>query len=237
MSVPNAWTRCHSPVITNMVATSQMEQSLNCRSWNKMLSNIYLCWHWNCILGPITIETRPIKQCKSLIWILIFVLFWYIRWRKAKTATKTIPPDDHLQKAGASGWSFANGQPLRMIICKRPVPSDDHLQGACPFGWSFQEAGPSRWSYARGRPLRFIICRRLVPLDDTLILFENFDPFRKLEHRKKRDLQFRSSENVFVWNQIPKNVNQTLEWRKRRLFMLKQILKLTSFVHRQTVFG
>jgi len=173
MSVPNAWTRCHSPVITNMVATSQMEQSLNCRSWNKMLSNIYLCWYWNCILGPITIETRPIKQCKSLIWILIFVLFWYIRWRKAKTATKTIPPDDHLQKAGASGWSFANGQPLRMIICKRPVPSDDHLQGACPFGWSFQEAGPSRWSYARGRPLRFIICRRLVPLDDTLILFKS----------------------------------------------------------------
>ena len=137
MSVPNAWTRCSSPVITNMVATSQMEQSLNCRSWNKILSKIYLCWYWNCILGPITIETRPIKHCKSLIWILIFFLFWYITWRKAKTATKTVPPDNHLQKAGTSGWSFANGQPLRMIICKRPVPSDDHLQEAGLFRWSF----------------------------------------------------------------------------------------------------
>ena len=29
------------------------------------------------------------------------------------------PPDDHLQKASlsVSGWSFARGQPLRMIIC------------------------------------------------------------------------------------------------------------------------
>ena len=203
MSVPNAWTRCSSPVITNMVATSQMEQSLNCRSWNKILSNIYLCWYWNCILGPITIETRPIKQCKSL-----------------------------MQKAGTSGWSFANGQPLRMIICKRPVPSDDHLQEACPFGWSF----------ARGRPLQMIICKRPAPPDDHLQeagpFGWSFDPFRSLEHRKKgRDLLFHSSENVFVWNQIPKNVNQTLEWRKGRLFMLKQILKLTYFVHRQTVFG
>jgi len=101
------------------------------------LSNIFLCWYWNCILGSITIETRPSKQCKSLIWFLIFVLFWYIRWRKAKTATKTVPPNDHLQKAGTSGWSFANGQPLQMIICKRPVPSDDHLQEAGLFRWSF----------------------------------------------------------------------------------------------------
>ena len=27
--------------------------------------------------------------------------------------------DDHLQKASQSGWSFAKGRPIRMIICKR----------------------------------------------------------------------------------------------------------------------
>ena len=137
MSVPNAWTRCNSPVITDMVAPSQMEQLFNCGSWNKILSNIYLFWYWNCILGPIAVETRSSKQCKSLIWILIFVLFWYIRWRKAKTATKTVPPDDHLQEACPFGWSFTRGWPLQMIICKRPAPPDDHLQEAGPFGWSF----------------------------------------------------------------------------------------------------
>ena len=26
-----------------------------------------------------------------------------------------------------SGWLFARGRPLRIIICKRPVPLDDHL--------------------------------------------------------------------------------------------------------------
>ena len=27
------------------------------------------------------------------------------------------PPDDYLQEAGPSGWSFASGRILRMIIC------------------------------------------------------------------------------------------------------------------------
>ena len=44
--------------------------------------------------------------------------------------------DDHLQVAGSAGWSFARGQILRMIICKKPDPLDDHLQ----------VAGSSRWS-------------------------------------------------------------------------------------------
>ena len=49
--------------------------------------------------------------------------------------------DDHLQKAGPSGWSFAKGWPIRMIICKRQAHPDDHLL----------KAGPSGWSFAKGR--------------------------------------------------------------------------------------
>ena len=37
-------------------------------------------------------------------------------------------PDDHLQGACQSRWSFARGRPLQMIICKFPAPPDDHLQ-------------------------------------------------------------------------------------------------------------
>ena len=41
---------------------------------------------------------------------------------------RPVPPDNHLQEAGPSGWSFARGQPLRMIICKRQAPADDQKQ-------------------------------------------------------------------------------------------------------------
>ena len=34
-------------------------------------------------------------------------------------------PDDHMQQAGKSRWSFAKGQPIRMINCKRLVDPDD----------------------------------------------------------------------------------------------------------------
>ena len=65
------------------------------------------------------------------------------------------PPDDHLQEAGSSGWSFERDWILQMIICERPDPPDDHLQ----------EAGSSRWSFTSGR---MIICKKLDPLDDHL---------------------------------------------------------------------
>ena len=42
-----------------------------------------------------------------------------------------------VQETRSSEWSFAIGQSLWMIICKRPVPPDDHLQEAGPSGWSF----------------------------------------------------------------------------------------------------
>ena len=102
------------------------------------------------------------------------------------TCQRPDAPDDHLQEAGSSGWSFASGQILRMIICKWPVPPDDHLQVAGSAGWSFargrirwmiickrpdppddhlQEAGSSRWSFASCRILRMIICKRPDPPD------------------------------------------------------------------------
>ena len=88
-------------------------------------------------------------------------------------------PDDHLQDADPSKWSFAKGQSIQMIIFGRPVDQDDHLQKASPPGWSFvrgrstrmiiwkrpvhqdghlQETGLSGWSFARGLSIRIIIC-------------------------------------------------------------------------------
>ena len=42
--------------------------------------------------------------------------------------------DNHLQEAGSTGLSFARGQPIRMIICKRPDPPDINLQEAESLG-------------------------------------------------------------------------------------------------------
>ena len=58
------------------------------------------------------------------------------------------PPDDHLQEAISSKWSFVRGRIIQMIICKWPDPPDDHLQ----------EARSSGWSFSRGRILWMIIC-------------------------------------------------------------------------------
>ena len=71
---------------------------------------------------------------------------------------RPVHPDDHLQMAGPSGWSFARGWSLQIIICKRPVHMDDHLQ----------DAGPSGWSFAGGWFIYMIICERLIPSDDHL---------------------------------------------------------------------
>ena len=55
-------------------------------------------------------------NCSRKVWIL------------AKVTRVTGVLDDHLQATSPSGWSFARGRSLRMIICKRPVPLNDHLQ-------------------------------------------------------------------------------------------------------------
>ena len=68
------------------------------------------------------------------------------------------PPDDHLQVARSSGWSFQRGRVLRMIICKRQDPQDGHLQEACS----------SKWSFASSWILRMIICKWPDPPDDHL---------------------------------------------------------------------
>ena len=65
---------------------------------------------------------------------------------------------DHLQEAGQSGWSFAKGWSILMIICKRLIHPDDLLQAAGHFGWSF----------VRGRSIRMIIYKRPVHPDDLL---------------------------------------------------------------------
>ena len=108
-------------------------------------------------------------------------------WERWLGCNRPVPPDDHLQEARSSRWSFARGGILWMIICKWLDPLDNHLQVAGSSGWSFargwillmiickrpdplddhlQEAGSSRWSFARGRILKMIICKRPNPPDD-----------------------------------------------------------------------
>ena len=47
-------------------------------------------------------------------------------WRRLAEKEK----EDHLQKAGLSGLSFARGQSTLMIIFKMPVDPEDNLQEA-----------------------------------------------------------------------------------------------------------
>ena len=66
---------------------------------------------------------------------------------------RSVDPDDHLQEASPSGWSFARGRPIRMIICKRPAHQDDHLH------WSLVVA--CCWSlFVVGRCLSLVIVYR-----------------------------------------------------------------------------
>ena len=112
----------------------------------------------------------------------------WLGWRLI-ICKRPVPPDDHLQEARSSRWSFARGRILWMTICKWPVPPKDHLQVARSSGWSFargqifwliifkrpdplddhlQVAGSSGWSFARGRNLWMIICKRPDLPDDYL---------------------------------------------------------------------
>ena len=63
------------------------------------------------------------KECSAPHWLLLSIL--------------------DLHEADPSGWSFAKGRSLQMIIWRRPAPPDDYLR----------EAGPTRWSFPRCRPL------------------------------------------------------------------------------------
>ena len=126
-------------------------------------------------------------------------------------------PDDHLQKDGPSAWSFAKGQPIWMIICKRPAHPDDQLQKASRSQYSFakgqpiqmiickrlappddhlQKAGPSGLSFAKGKPIQMIICKRLAHPDDYLQKATRGDRWwrdrrrRKRQRRKRRRRKF-----------------------------------------------
>ena len=128
------------------------------------------------------LEKKKKSGWKEKIWMIIY--------------KRLANPDDHLQKVGPSGWSFAKGQSIRMIICKRPAHLDGHLQKAGLLGWSFakgrpiwivifkrpahqddclqkahpdghlKKAWPSGWSFAKGRPIWMVICKRPAHLDD-----------------------------------------------------------------------
>ena len=93
--------------------------------------------------------SRMVHEIESGSWETY--LGWWA-WRMI-ICKRPIPPDDHLQKAGSSGWSFASGRNFQMIICKKADRPDDHLQ----------VAGPSRWSFAKGRFFRMIMCKRQDP--------------------------------------------------------------------------
>ena len=57
-----------------------------------------------------------------------------------------------------SGWSFAKGRPIQMVVCKRPAHPDDHLQ----------KTGQLRWSFAKGWLIQIIICQRPAHPDNHL---------------------------------------------------------------------
>ena len=81
--------------------------------------------------------------------------FWqrWIGWRgwRMIICKSPIPPCDHLQEAGSSGWSIARGRALWMMICKGPARCQIVLQ-----------------SFGRGWLLWMINCKRPDPPADHL---------------------------------------------------------------------
>ena len=59
-----------------------------------------------------------------------------------------------------SGWSFARGLSILLIICNRLIHPNDHLQ----------EASHSRWSFTRCRSILMIICKRPPYPDDHYLI-------------------------------------------------------------------
>ena len=80
-------------------------------SWNMKLDNG--TWHVGPNLGTIDPYFCGWKEELRRIWLIDQVSY------------------------DSSGWSFARGWSIWMIICKRQVHPDDHLQEAGPFRWSF----------------------------------------------------------------------------------------------------
>ena len=97
---------------------------------------------------PRTNCSREVRDIESGSWQR---LEGWGSWRMT-ICKRLVPPDDHLQEARSSEWSFARGWILRMIICKQLVPPDDHLQ----------KGGSSRGSFARGW-IPWTIIKRLDP--------------------------------------------------------------------------
>ena len=98
------------------------------RSWPFLKLRSSLMSHFFCqILGgneanESNFVTRPSKQCKSLIWILIFLCLFcsnLLNGGKQRLFSPTLTI--------ALNCGFARGRPIRKIICKRPFPPNDYL--------------------------------------------------------------------------------------------------------------
>ena len=121
--------------------------------------------------------------CVLLTYIMIICVLKRILHMKKAIFIKLLE-----SPAPFSGWPFARGLSLQMIICKSLAPPDVHLQESGSPRWSFargrllwmtickrpvppddhlEEANPSGWSFARGRSLRVTICKRSVPHFDN----------------------------------------------------------------------
>ena len=81
---------------------------------------------WSCLRSYMWNKNKLfLKGPWDWIWILLFLRgrsFWIIICKRPapldKHLQEVVLPDDHLQEAGPSGWSFARGRSILMIICK-----------------------------------------------------------------------------------------------------------------------
>ena len=71
----------------------------------------------------VSVDPPPTHLAVSLLWFFVFLIpdnkHIYVLWNGFYTKKGNFL-DDHLQEASPSGWSFARGWSLQMIICKRP---------------------------------------------------------------------------------------------------------------------
>ena len=74
-------------------------------------------------------ETLTAIVCMEFWPILTFFRLWPYLYSK-RNVLGLIHPDDILQEASSSAWSFARGWSIRMIICKRSFHPDDHFRKA-----------------------------------------------------------------------------------------------------------
>ena len=144
---------------------------------------------------------------------------------------RLVHPDDHLQEAGLSGWSFARYGSIQIIICKRPVYPDDHLQEAGPSRWSFEEEEKPRRKWKRklngdaNRPTDQSTDQLTGRIKCNL-------PFQKLESRRQRFTITLHSKPDPLAGQFSTRYNcNGMSWGDSIMTTLwRQILRMSSFM-------